>query len=199
MSTPSWILTGAAKACGGWEMGQRSFLAGLLGDVFHFNKTSSLCRFARRFDQESDLHTMRFQLNRWTNAKHVICFRSLWEGLPLSKEKELVLRLAYFDRYLLSHSWRIQSVSVELGYFKWSTTAFWEYMRMKIPLPVTSIAWELRKTIQVNGRNHNMMLSKVSGRLPSGELVMLLLAKPDHIMRIFGSNLLMMKTTSSEC
>ena len=44
-----------------------------------------------------------------------------------------------------------------------------------------------------------MMLSKVSGRLPSGELVMLLLAKPDHIMRIFGSNLLMMKTTSSEC
>jgi len=43
-------------------------------------------RFARRFDQESDLHTMRFQLNR-----------SLWEGLPISQEKELVVRLAYFD------------------------------------------------------------------------------------------------------
>jgi len=43
-------------------------------------------RFARRFDQESDRHTMRFQLNR-----------SLWEGLPLSQEKELVLKLDYFD------------------------------------------------------------------------------------------------------
>ena len=31
-----------------------------------FEATGSLCRFARRFDQESDLHTMRFQLNRWT-------------------------------------------------------------------------------------------------------------------------------------
>ena len=64
MTASSWILRGAAKVCGGWETAQRSFLAGLLGDVFHLNKTSSLCRFARRFDQESDLHTMRFQLNR---------------------------------------------------------------------------------------------------------------------------------------
>ena len=30
----------------------------------------------------------------------IISFRSLWEGLPLQEEKELVLRLAYFDRCL---------------------------------------------------------------------------------------------------
>ena len=70
----SWILMGLAKGCGGWEMALRSSLAGDLDsltgfflkvallNLFHYS--SKLFRFARRFDQESDRHTMRFQLNR---------------------------------------------------------------------------------------------------------------------------------------
>ena len=72
---------GLAKGCGGWEMALRSSLAGdleclirglesffgvslkvALLNLFHYS--SKLFRFARRFDQESDRHTMRFQLNR---------------------------------------------------------------------------------------------------------------------------------------
>ena len=67
---------GLAKGCGGWEMALRSSLAGDLEirmffyvlfkvdllNLFHYS--SKLFRFARRFDQESDRHTMRFQLNR---------------------------------------------------------------------------------------------------------------------------------------
>ena len=72
---------GLAKGCGGWEMALRSSLAGdleclirglesffdvllkvALLNLSHYS--SKLFRFARRFDQESDRHTMRFQLNR---------------------------------------------------------------------------------------------------------------------------------------
>lgn len=73
---------GLAKGCGGWEMALRSSLAGdleclirgLLESFFDvllkvallnlFHHSFKLFRFARRFDQESDRHTMRFQLNR---------------------------------------------------------------------------------------------------------------------------------------
>lgn len=68
MSTSSWIQRGPARACGELEMGPKSFLAGVSCWIcFSFNATTdSPARFARRFDQESDLHTMRFQLNRYT-------------------------------------------------------------------------------------------------------------------------------------
>ena len=73
---------GLAKGCGGWEMALRSSLAGdleclirgLLESFFDvllkvallnlFHHSFKLFRFARGFDQESDRHTMRFQLNR---------------------------------------------------------------------------------------------------------------------------------------
>ena len=72
---------GLAKGCGGWEMALRSSLAGDLECLIRglesffdvllkvallnlFHHSSKLFRFARRFDQESDRHTMRFQLNR---------------------------------------------------------------------------------------------------------------------------------------
>ena len=70
MSTSSWIQRGPARACGESEMGPKSFLAGESSvshcKWFSFNaSTGTFARFARRFDQESDLHTIRFQLNRW--------------------------------------------------------------------------------------------------------------------------------------
>ena len=47
----------------------------------------------------------QFERLEWGEFKidlTIIIFRSLWEGLPLSQEKELVLKLDYFDRFLLS-------------------------------------------------------------------------------------------------
>ena len=87
----SWILMGLAKECGGWEMALRSSLAGdlesltrglevflkvALLNLFHYS--SKIFRFARRFDHETDRHTMRFQLNRckiYLNLKG-------WNGSP---------------------------------------------------------------------------------------------------------------------
>ena len=67
---------GLAKGCGGWEMALRSSLAGDLECLTRGLETLfegcfaqlvslffQIFRFARRFDQETDRHTMRFQLN----------------------------------------------------------------------------------------------------------------------------------------
>ena len=55
---------------GMWRVGngtQELFGRCVLLDMMSFNATTdSPARFARRFDQQSDLHTMRFQLNRYT-------------------------------------------------------------------------------------------------------------------------------------
>ena len=52
---------------GMWRVGNGTQeLFGRFGSkCFSFNTSDSFFRFARRFDQASDLHTMRFQLNRF--------------------------------------------------------------------------------------------------------------------------------------
>ena len=130
MSTSSWIQRGPARACGELEMGPKSFLAGV--SCWIWCPSTRLLTLLPGLQEDSTRNRIFTPCaSSWTGAQLIIRRATNAIQEPVGRSSNFTGEGAGGQTGLLwqvlavSSSCSILSISVELGFFKWSTTAKW--------------------------------------------------------------------------